>query len=132
MRTETRLWISMVASVLMYGVIVVYLTDLWPVTKTVNELMSDLNVIVLSIVAFTALVMSFVVFPQIHARKNDSSAAAIRQTLIMRWAAIEAVAAMGLVATFLTRDQRPFMAFGAVALVAFLLTFPSEERLSTL
>jgi hypothetical protein len=50
--------------------------------------------------------------------------------MIIQWALIESVAIYGLVGSFLKQDLRPFYAAAAIALAAYIVTFPTEERLS--
>lgn len=123
------LWGSLVASVLIYGILVFMISQIWvAVPRNIQSLMSNPILMALTVAAMASLVMAFLIFPAIHAKRRDQSVITMRQRFIVQWALIESVAIYGLVGTFLTQDPRVFVAFAIAAIAAFLLAFPTAER----
>ncbi len=124
------IWGALVISVMIYGLIVFMMSRVWAaVPKEWQELTSNPILIALAIAAMATLVMAFLIFPALQARRSDQSIAALRQRFIVQWSLIESVAVYGVVGTFMTQDPRVFAVFVTVAIAAFLLAFPTAERM---
>ena len=126
-RTVRIIWFAMVVTLAMYGVILAAMQRSWEITeRTAAELLHAPLVLPLAAVALGTLVMAFVM-PAVLRKRGVP----MRTWMIVQWALIEAVAIYGLMASFLVRDLRPYYVAGAIALVAYIATFPTDERTMT-
>ena len=121
------IWFAMVITLAIYGAILMTLNRTWEgVQRSPAEILHAPLVLPLAGAAIGTLVLAFV-FPPVMRRRGIP----VRSSMIMQWTLIEAVAIYGLIASFLVQDLRPYYAGGAVALAAFLATFPTEDRMTT-
>jgi hypothetical protein len=126
------IWMALLACVAIYGGVLWQMAAMWekPERLSMQQLAANPIVLVLALMGLLSLVMAFTI-PNMMMRGHELTQDTIRVRSIVQWALIETVAIYGLVGAIITRDPRIFIAFGSVAILGFLLTFPSAERMST-
>lgn len=139
-RITRVIWMALLVSVLIYGVVIWFVSQEWSATSGSEEILGHPVLLPLAIAAIATLAMSFFI-PTIMLRQGSPSRTPmspiselavpdrVRTAFIIQWALLEAVAIYGLVASFLIQDLRPFLVFAGVAIVGLLLAFPSEGRI---
>lgn len=125
------IWVALVTCVLIYGAVLWQIAVTWGETEpqSIELLGANPYVLVLALIALISMAMAFTI-PNVMMRGRELTPDVIRVRSIVQWALIETVAIYGLVAGFIVQDARVFVAFGSVAILGFLLTFPSAERSS--
>lgn len=125
------IWMALLICVAIYGAVLWQIAVTWEKTEpqSMEQLAANPIVLVLALMALLSLVMAFTI-PNMMMRGRELTADTIRVRSIVQWALIESVAIYGLVGAFIVQDARIFIAFGSVAILAFLLTTPSAERMS--
>lgn len=125
------IWLALIVTVLIYGVVLWQIAVMREKTEpqSIEQLAANPIVLVLALMAVLSMVMAFTI-PNMLVRGRELTPELIRVRSIVQWALIETVAIYGLVAGFIVQDARIFVAFASVAILGFLLTFPSAERMS--
>ena len=123
------IWASLVLTLLIYGVILMTLANAWGAPeRSLEDILRSPFVLVLGVAGLASLTMAFVL-PAGILRRNAAVPNIERTACVIQWALIESVAIYGVLASFILQDVRPFLGFAAVALAAFVMTFPTEEKL---
>lgn len=123
------IWVALLICVLIYGAVLWQIAVTWSETepRSIEQLGANPFVLVLALMALISMAMAFTI-PNLMMRGRELTPDVIRVRSIVQWALIETVAIYGLVGAFIVQDARVFVAFGSVAILGFLLTFPSSER----
>lgn len=126
------IWMSLLFCVAIYGGILWQLSTMWEKTepRSLEELAASPVVLALSVAALTSIVLAFSI-PNMLMQGRPLTPEVLRARSIVRWALIESVAIYGLLGAFVMQDLRVFIALGGVAILGFLLSFPSDERTLT-
>ena len=125
------IWMGLLICIAIYGFVLWQMANVWEKaeSQSVQQLAANPIVMALALMGFLSIVMAFTI-PNMLMRGREPTPEAMRLRSIVQWALIESVAIYGLVGTFITREPRIFAVFGGAAVLGFLLTFPSEERMS--
>ncbi|HEY0592330.1 MAG TPA: hypothetical protein VGF40_11225 [Thermoanaerobaculia bacterium] len=132
------IWGSLLMSIAIYGVVAAVVAK--TMTATVAGGAANPIVLVLGVAALVMAVMAIFV-PRAAMRRGgerapiappDPSAPPsvppnVFTALIIRWAMLEAVAILGLVAALIIADPRAFIPLGAVAIAGMLLSYPGDS-----
>lgn len=131
------IWMAMVISVLLYGIVAWMMTRGGQAGHPVEQTLQQPTVQVLYGLGVMMFILSSVV-PRLvlrgrgeglHLGRPPASVVPkeIRLALIIRFAMLESVAIFGLVCAFLFHDARLFVPPASLSLVGFLMAFPSES-----
>lgn len=125
------IWVALILCVLIYAALLWQMTIAWGETepRSIEQLAANPFVLVLALMALISMAMAFTI-PNLMMRGSARTSDVIRVRSIVQWALVETVAIYGLVGAIVVQDARVFIAFGSVAILGFLLTFPSAERTS--
>jgi hypothetical protein len=140
-RTVRIIWLALLLSVLIYGVLgVIGVQE--PTDASFESAFSNPVVIGLHVAGLGAFFMAFVMSSLLLRRPSMSPPMApinrdivpprTRIALIVRWTLMEASAIFGLLAAFLARDPRLFVPLGALAVIGILASYPSENTLTAM
>lgn len=125
------IWMALLICVLIYGAVLWAIAGTWEKTepRSMEQLAANPILLVLALTALISMVMAFTI-PNMLMRGREPTPDVIRARSIVQWALIESVAIDGLVGAFIVQDARVFLAFASVAILGFLLRFPSAELMS--
>lgn len=131
------IWMAMVISVLLYGIVAWMMTRGGHAEHSPEQTLQLPTVQVLYGLGVMMFILSSVV-PRVVLRGRGEERqhgnppshvipSEIRMALIIRFAMLESVAIFGLVCAFLFHDARLFVPPASLSLVGFLMAFPSES-----
>lgn len=132
------IWGSLLMSIAIYGVVAAVVAK--TMTATVAGGAANPIVLVLGVVALMMALMAIFV-PRAAMRRSEERGSIappdpsappsvppnVFTALIIRWAMLEAVAILGLVAALITADPRAFIPLGVVAIAGMLLSYPGDS-----